>query len=690
MGRIYWFGLITSAMLLGSDKVELYSEKVDINGSQAHVTGNPFILYQDQLLSADVLMYDHNHSVVEANGSVNIFKAGQYHGISDYLRMDLANETRYSRPYYMLDQSIGLWMSAKEALGCKNEVDLIGGTVSGCDSVDPIWKIRFSSADYDSDAMWINLYNARLEVNDIPLFYLPYFGYPTDKTRRSGLLIPSFAISNAEGFYYQQPIYFAPQHWWDVELRPQIRTTRGSGLYSDLRFVDTRSSEGNIRLGYFKEQRGYVKEYDLANSEHYGYNVHYRHRAWMNDVDYLNLQQTDETRNVTSNQIISRINGYYSGENNYFGAYFKHYQYLDKEDNSQTIQTLPSLHYHRYLESFFENHLLINTDIMATDFYRSNGKKAIVGDFNLPLTLQTSIFDEFVDVSYIANLSSKMIGFYGDPKDGDANEYTNGLYAQLDHTFSVSSTLIRPYEGFTHVISPFVSYTSAGSRHYNGYYETFHNSEECISGNTNPACEYYTLNEPSDSLYIGLNNYLFANGKQFFMNRVSQNIQYDNEQNNYGELQNELEWEFSDTLSYYNQTAYNHDRERITKEQNTLRYNDEVVTAGVSHYYTDELSNSTPVYTSYWTADAAYQVNHNYRMFGQIAYDYHEELFKRSEIGFLYTQRCLDLGLRYVQNRRPILTNASANDSVNDSYIFITVILKPIGGSEFSYKLTRN
>lgn len=717
MRNLYWISLIASSLLLGEDRVELYGENVDANGSIARAIGDPVALYQDQILSADQLIYDRNTSIIEAMGNVNVFKAKQYHMLSDYSRVDLINETRYSKPYYMVDQDSGAWISTDEAKACKNEIDLASGSVSGCDSHDPLWKIRFSSADYDTEDMWVNLYNARLLVNDLPLFYLPYFGYPTDKTRRSGLLIPSFGLSNSEGFYYQQPIYFAPQNWWDAELRPQIRTSRGSGMYTDFRFVDTASSEGSIRLGYFKEQAKYAEEYDLANIKHYGYDVNYRHSAplrewfdlnlkgesglyvdgsWMNDVDYLNLQQSDETQNVTANQVLSRINAYYNSEDNYFGTYLKHYQYLDQESNDQTIQTLPSLQYHRYLESFLENHILLSADAIATHFYRPDGKRAVQGDFTVPLTFQSALFDEYLDVAYTATAFSNVIGFYGNPKSGETTNYEEGLYAQLDHTFALSSTLVRPYESLTHVMSPSVSYTLSGNRFYDGYYETYHDNGTCATGSTLPECEYYSLNEPSDTLSFGLNNYLFEEGKQFLVDRLSQNFRYDDQGSYYGELQNELEWEISSAVSYYNQTAYNHDRNRITKEQNTLRYNDGIVTAGVSHYYTDELRYDSTLlrnvteYASYWTADAAYQYNRHYRFFGILAYDYREDLMKRSEVGFLYSQRCLDFGIRYVQNRRPILTNTTGNDSVDDSYIFITLILKPIGGSEFNYKLTSN
>ncbi len=711
MGKMYWISLFASTLLLGEDRVDLYGTNVDANGSIVTATGNPVARYQDQIISADKLSYDRNTSIMEATGKVNVFKGGEYYSISDYSRANLLDDTRYSTPYFAIDHSTGLWMSTSEAQGCKNDIDLASGSVSGCDSADPLWRIRFTSADYNTEKMWVNLYNARLEIADVPVFYLPYFGYPTDTRRRSGLLIPTMGLSGSEGFYYLQPIYFAPQNWWDLELRPQIRTSRGSGMYSDFRFVDTLSSQGSIGMGYFKEKTDYASKNDLAHIKHYGYDVHYRHTAplrewfdldlegesglyvdgkWMNDVDYLNMQKSDETQSVTANQIMSRINFYYSGEDNYLGTYFKHYQYLNVNNNGETIQTLPTLHYHRYLKSFLDDYLLISGDATATHYYRPNGKRAIEGNFNIPLTLQTSLLDDYIDVSYTANASAKVIGFYANGRDGETGSmYNPGKYAQLDHTVNVGSTLVKSYDNnLTHVLNPYVSYTAAGARYYDGYYQVYHSNQECIPGNTNPACEYYSLNDPSDTLSLGVNNYMFKNGTQLFVDRLSQNFRYDNQGSYYGELQNELEWQISQVISFYNQTAFNHDRNRVTKEQNTIRYNNGIVSTGLSHYYSDQLRNNSTVYASYWTADAAYRYNSHYQLFGNVAYDYHTSLLKRGEVGVLYSQRCFDLGVRYVQNRRPVLTNTYASNSVDDSYVFITIILKPIGGSEFNYKLS--
>ena len=720
MSRFFVLSLVATTFLYGGDTVELLGTQVDAYGSIANTSGDPVIVYQDQILSANKLTYDNNTSIIEAFGNVNAYKAGQYHVVSDYFKLNLDKDTQYSKPYYSFDNNSSAWMSADEANGCENKIDLTSGIVSGCNSMDPLWKIHFSRADYDTEDKWVNIYNALLYVEDVPVMYIPYFGYPTDRSRRSGLLIPSFGLSSSEGLYYEQPIFWAPINWFDATFTPQMRTSRGSGMYTDIRFVDSPTSSGSLKLGYFKEQSDYAQEYDLANIKHYGAGFDYQHKdvlknwfgadfegesglymsgMWMNDVDYLNLQQNNETLNVTANQIFSRINGYYSSEDNYFGTYLKHYQYLDQTDNGQTLQTLPTLQYHRYLENFLGDHLLVSGDIRASNFYRPDGKRAVQGDINVPVTLQTSLFDDYLDVSYAANNSLRAIDFYGnplttipadrDPQVADMeSDYPSGYYAQLDHVFSIGSTLVRPYESMTHVLAPTASYTKAGTRKYNGYYEM--HREECSSKTAYP-CEFYTLNEPSDSLALGLNNYLFDGSKQWLVDRLTQTFRYDDVGNYYGELQNELEWAITKAVSYYNQTSFNHDRNRITKEQNTLRYNDGSLKGGVSHYYTDTLVSNVSKYSSYWNADITYQYNHYYKFFGLLAYDYQESLLKNGEIGFLYTQRCWDFGLKFVQNRRPIVTNTyGTDDSVEDSYLFITFILKPLGGSDFNYKLTNS
>ena len=73
-------------------------------------------------------------------------------------------------------------------------------------------------------------------------------------------------------------------------------------------------------------------------------------------------------------------------------------------------------------------------------------------------------------------------------------------------------------------------------------------------------------------------------------------------------------------------------------------------------------------------------------------YDLQRSEKKSAEIGFLYSKRCWDFGLRYVENNRPILNSSGASGSIYDRYIFMTVALKPIMSSQnkssgFVYKI---
>ena len=698
-----------SSVAWGGENVHLIASSIEGNESFVHANGSPVVLYDGQMIYASKLEYDRNRSIIDLHGPIYLFK-DQYHARSDRARLDLAHEEYHFEPYYAFDESLQQWLSTDSAHKCQSDIDLAQGVVSGCDSTDPLWKIHFSSASYNEESQWINLYNARIELNDTPVFYLPYFGYPTDTRRRSGLLIPIFGYSNSQGIYYHQPIYFAPKHWWDFELRPQIRTQRGRGVYGDFRFVDTPSSEGSIGFGYFQEQDDYVQRYSLAHDTHYGYELKYRHsdplNEWfdldwsgqsglylnaerMSDIDYLNLRQSDETKSVAYNQVISRFNGFYNGEFNYFGVYGKYYQYLDKSTNAQTIQTWPMGHYHRYLESFWNNHMLLNADVSSTYYYRDSGKRAQESIATVPLTLYTTLAGGVVDVHYNANATGRVITFDGAPNVNEGgNLYESGYYAQLDHTINLSSVLIRPYGTLNHVLNPTLIYTSSGKRLYEGYYATYHSA--CVADPTQSGCDYYHISEPKDSVSVGVNNYLFEGYRTWINDRIYQTFTSDQYGRTYGELQNEFEYFLGEYFSYYNQTYYNHDRQRVTKEQNVLRYNTDTVRASLSHYYTDQLSNTVVTYNSYLMMDGEYRYGDHYRWFGSIMYDYTNDIMKRSEVGFLFSKRCLDFGIRYVQNRRPVTTTVSTNDYLNDSYLFVTLVLKPLGGPELNYKLNKN
>ena len=67
-----------------------------------------------------------------------------------------------------------------------------------------------------------------LRIGKVPVMYVPWFMFPIDERRRTGLLFPSFSKSDRNGFDYRQPIYLNLAPNYDATLHPRYMSERGS------------------------------------------------------------------------------------------------------------------------------------------------------------------------------------------------------------------------------------------------------------------------------------------------------------------------------------------------------------------------------------------------------------------------------------------------------------------------------
>ncbi len=714
---LLWFSLLFST-LHAADPVEFYAKHLDTHGEKVIAEGDVLVIYQDAYISADRATYDRNSTELELFGNVVTLKGNEYQLVGEYMKLNMQKKEREISPFFMIEKESKLWLSAQKTSACENVFDIESGIVSGCNPDDPMWEIYFSSSDYNGDTKWINLYNARFHIGGVPLFYLPYFGYSTDRTRRTGLLRPSFGLSGSEGFYYEQPLYIVVSDEVDIELKPQVRTSRGQGLYGTLRFVDSGHSKGSLTVGYFGEKESYYKENNLQYDRHYGFDFNYENTQvlqdwlgldldgqsglysdlhWMNDVDYINLASNDNINNITSNQVYSRVNLFYNEEDNYYGAYLKYYLDLYDDpnklvDRDKTIQKLPVLQYHHYLDAFLDQHLYYTLNMNANNYLRIDGKTGTELDIDVPVSLQTSVFDDYLNVAYKAQLHGRMIDFRSeaDAAISGSDFYETGYYGNLSHRFEAGSYVTKGYEEHSHSMGLSAAYTKFGADKKTGYYENVENN--CSAGaSTNLECEFYSLSNVKDNVHLQFTQYIIDDsGKEKIYHRLSQPINVNtvnDEEVGLGDFENEFRWSVTDRISFYDNTFYSFDRSELVKTLNTLRYQDSAVNVGFSYLYENrEYKNQNDPYVKYLNADLSYRYNKHYQYFTKYAYDIEKNIKKYSEVGFLYTKRCWDFGLRYVENNRPVLTTGGITRSVFDKYIYVTIVMKPLGGTELDYK----
>jgi len=716
MYKVLLIILMFALELCADKKVEVFAATMDTNGTFVKASDDVIVLYDGLYVSAQTATFDRNSGVLELYGRVHALKGSEYYAMGDYLMLDTQKDIRQFRPFFLQEYKDELWISARSAKSTEEEFELHTGIVSSCNPQDPDWTLRFSSGYYDNEDQWMQLYNARLYAGEVPVFYLPYIAYPTDTTRRSGLLRPTFGLSGDEGFMYQQPIYIAEDPQWDLELLPQIRTKRGKGLYSVLRFVDSPNSTGSLTVGGFKEEAAYQEEFNLRNDKHYGVEFDYQHRGflrtwfdwniqgtsgiysditYLNDVEYLNLQETDSLNYSIDSQVTSKVNVFLNQSEDYFGSYFKYFIDLNKESNADTIQNLPDIQYHRYLNTFFDEHLLYSVDYRGSNFYREERKNAMLNEVTVPLDLQFDLFDEYLTLTLSENLYASHISFYGSDDQVATRGYSSGAYARDYQNIELNTNLVKAFDSFTHSIAFTAAYLHPGTDKRTGFYEDYQTQFEADKANNIPCvegpCEYDTITEKIEQASLEFSQYIFSPaGDERLYHRLRQPLIYEAGYDKYGELENELRYYFTKELNYYNNTFYNHQRSVISKTQNSLGYNDTVFIFNMSHLYEDKLIDNVRTNTRYLTTDARYNYSSRWQYFAGYAYDIENSKTKNRNVGFLYNKRCWSAELKYVENIRPTLDASGVSSSIKDRVLYLTLNLRPLGGMQVDYKQSDN
>lgn len=710
--------LATFPLLAAQDsKIEVYAQSIESQGQRVKANGEVVVVYQNSFLYAKRAEYNRQSGDLELFENVRANYEGNYKFLGKYAKLNIAKKERMFEPFYMLEKNSRVWLSGEKGCTSAQNVDISSGVVSGCDPKDPLWKMEFSSSEYNTDTKWLNLYNARLYLYDIPILYTPYFGYSLDTKRRTGLLVPTMGLSDKEGFYYEQALYIAEDTWWDLEFKPQVRTSRGEGIYSQLRFVDSEVSQGSFRAGYFRENNDYALENKLLYDEHYGFNFGYNNRDLLNewfdgdylgqsglyldinnmtDVDYLNLESNNALNNTTATQLLSRMNLFYNQESDYIAVYARYYKDLTLESNKNTLQKLPTVHYHSYMDTLFDQHLLYNVDIQSDNIYRQVNKKAVQTDMRIPVTLQTSVFDEYLNLSYTSEVFAQHSYFSGQEQI-PSGEYDDGVLLKNSNELRASTLLTKAFKENTHVIDLGLSYTNSGLEYRDGFYQDYETLCDDNSWSENEAfCnnEFYNISDTRESLQLDFTQFLYnSQGEQTLYHRLAQNISYENS-NSLGELENELEYQFNRYVTLYNNMYYNYDVKKITKALNQLSLNYQGLGFDISHLYRD-IVDENKENTSYFTSTLRYTYNEHYSYKASIYYDLIARAKKSSEIGFMYRKRCWDFGLSFVENRRPLLTSEIETSSSKDRFLMISIVLKPfmsVGGSssDFALRLPEN
>ena len=670
--------------------VEVLAENVTKKGTLIHATNNVVLYSPKYLITADEAYYDTASGDLELFGNITMLEGVSYASRTGHTKLNLNTDIGVSDPLFFFDEETNVWIKCENAILNPETYVTQKSIVSSCNTQDPDWKIAFTTGEFNKESKWLHLYNPVFYANDVPVFYLPYFAFSTDTTRRTGLLRPEFGFGSSEGFYYMQPIFIAPAMDYDVELRPQIRTNRGEGMHGTYRFVDSAYSNGEITTGYFKEHSDYAEEENLKNSSHYGLRIMYDRSKllstqydnledglwldmnYLNDIDYYNTMSND-TQSYDK-LVTSRFNYYATRDLDYFGIYAKYYIDTSKLSNDTTLQEFPTLHYHHFSAPLLFDNLLYSVDYKAKNYEREEGITALQNEVDVPFSLYFSLLQDYVHVSISENIYASHIAYGND--DTQENE---GKYWRNYHKISLYTELAKPYDNFYHTMYIGLDHIIPSKEDETGY-----------------LADFIALNTLAKSTSLTLKEFFYNEDAEKKVSHKLKQIYYDDYEYKYGDLENDLKYHVSDKISLGHNLHFSHEYHKISRNQISINYADDLYATSLRYTYQDAVYKENTIYKveedsavdkdySYVTFYADTKYFTHYNLFGSINYDVKEDEFKGWSLGFKKSLKCWDYSVQYRDTTTPKLTSSSI-DSVNKQGIMFMFNLYPMGsvGYEFS------
>ncbi len=169
-----------------------------------------------------------------------------------------------------------------------NRFRLSGAHFTTCEPGNDDWRIEARQLDLDYDEEDAVARGARLRFLDTTILRTPYFSFPLNNRRRSGILAPQFSQNSLRGAELGLPFYWniAPEQ--DAVITPTLMSKRGEQLKTQYRYLGA-SYGGALRLEYMPEDR-------VLRQSRTGYSLQHEQRFTPQLVGRVDMNHVSDDR----------------------------------------------------------------------------------------------------------------------------------------------------------------------------------------------------------------------------------------------------------------------------------------------------------------------------------------------------------------------------------------------------------
>jgi LPS-assembly protein len=436
--------------------------------------GNVVVQNDEQSISSDYLRYNHKQNTLDLQGSVLIENQGLLISSESAKYNSKAGTTELNEAQFLMFEN-GLNGSAKTININNSQTDVSSNSITSCPPGKENWLLKSSELHLDQDKGWGYAKHASLYLAKVPVFYTPYFTFPLDERRKSGILYPSIGSDSVNGVDVALPYYINIAPNYDATLTPRILSKRGNQLAGEFRYLNA-LGEGEVSGDYLGQD-----EINPNFSERKQAQWHHKAQileSWHFDADYFYISDSDYFDDLDSFSNVASL-GYlerrgslsYLISNAYFSLIAQDFQVFDTINEVDKPYRLAPQVNAGYFYDLQALPLSFAIDTQASQFERDLNPTTIgasaINDGELitgtRLVLQPEISSELASAAYFIRPAAKLhyrdyqlSDFQAIDQDKDLN-YNIAIYS-LDSGLIFERDISLLKQSFTQTLEPRVKF----------------------------------------------------------------------------------------------------------------------------------------------------------------------------------------------------------------------------------------
>jgi LPS-assembly protein len=257
-------------------------------------------------VTADAVEIDRQNETAVASGNVTLREPGVVMTGSKIRYNSVSEQADLSQAQYVLhDRQLS---GSAQALTrhADGNITISEGAMTYCAPDDPSWVIHAESLTIDPEQGEGQAWGAKLKVEGVPVFYLPWVQFPVDSRRKTGLLFPDIGSDSRGGLDITQPIYFNLAPNYDALYRPRHIEERGLLHQGQGRWLSDTAGYWEMNGGWIGDDERYQNANPTNNSHRWLFNTQHNGQfgpAWRTKIAYTRVSDPEYIRDLDNNRL---------------------------------------------------------------------------------------------------------------------------------------------------------------------------------------------------------------------------------------------------------------------------------------------------------------------------------------------------------------------------------------------------